>query len=204
MKNIDCSNFIVIIWWAFQWKSLISLKIASKLNYSWVISTDYIRNFLRVSAPTKEILSSTSQMSEKIFNKQRSQISDFLYKNISFYTDRQEKMILEWIHFSNDLILFLKNNWAKIFWVNNTIAWNKKVILKSITTPIIKLKKNNIEILEIYNKDIHEEDIVYIQVQKQYELMHKILLKELIQIWIKIIEYNNIKKWVDKILFDLR
>gem|GEM_PF-5160738 len=34
-------------------------------------------------------------MSEKIFNKQRSQISDFLYKNISFYTDRQEKMILE-------------------------------------------------------------------------------------------------------------
>ncbi len=204
MKNIDCSNFIVIIWWAFQWKGLISLKLASKLNYSWVISTDYIRNFLRVSAPTKEILSSTSQMNENIFNKQRSQISDFLYKNINFYTDRQEKIILEWIHFSNDLILFLKNNWAKIFWVNNTIAWNKKVILKSITTPIIKLKKNNIESLIIYNKDIQEEDITYVQAQKQYELMQKILLNELMQIWIKIIEYDKIKKWVDKILLDLK
>jgi hypothetical protein len=44
------------------------------------------------------------------------------------------------------------------------------------------LKKNNIERLEIYNKDIHEEDIIYIQTQKQYELIHKILLKELKQI----------------------
>lgn len=204
MKNIDCSNFIVIIWWAFQWKSLISLKLASKLNYSWVISTDYIRNFLRISAPTKEILFSTSKMNETIFNKQRLQISDFLYKNIRFYTDRKEKIILEWIHFSNDLILFLKSNWAKIFWVNNTVAWNKKVILKSMTTPIIKLKNNNIEKLEIYNKDIHEEDIAYIQAQEQYELMHKILLKELRKIWIKIIEYDKIKKWVDKILLDLK
>jgi hypothetical protein len=29
-------------------------------------------------------------------------------------------------------------------------------------------------------------------------------LKELKQIWVKIIEYDNIEMWVDKILFDLK
>ena len=204
MEKIDCSNFIVIIWWAFQWKSLISLKIASKLNYSWVISTDYIRNFLRISSPTKEILSSTSKMDETIFNKQRIQISKFLYKNILFYTDRQEKLILEGIHFSNDFLLFLKKNWAKCFVVNNTLKWSDKVILKSITTPIIKTRNNNIEKLEKYNKNIKENDIIYIQEKKQYESFHNIILEEWKQLWIKVIDFSNIKKWVDKILFELK
>lgn len=204
MKDVDCSNFVVIIWWAFQWKSLISLKLASKLSYSWVISTDYIRNFIRIYDSNKEIMSSTSKMDLDIFNNQRNQISNFLYKDIINYTDRQEKIILEWIHFSKNFLLFLKQNWARCFWVNNTLSRDKKVILKSITTPITKINNNNVERLEKYNTNINKKDIIYIQKQKEYELFHNIIMQELKQIWIKIVNYDNIKVWVNKILLELK
>lgn len=201
MENkIDLSNVIVIIWWAFQWKSLISLKLASKLKYSWVISTDYIRNFLRVENKNPIINISTSRMDQEIFEKQREIISSFLLNYIKFYIDRKEKIILEWMHFSKDFLLFLKNNWAKCFWLNNELDWYEKVKLKTITTPTIKIIHNNKEEILEYSEKINIEDILYIQQKEYYEKFHNILLNDLKDIDIKIINYFNIDEWIEKIL----
>lgn len=146
MENkIDLSNIIIIILWAFQWKSLISLNLASKLKYSWVISTDYIRNFLRINNKNSYINVSTSKMDQEIFEKQIEIISSFLLNYIKFYSNRKEKIILGWIHFSKEFLLFSKNNWAKCFWLNNKISWLNKVKLKTITTPTVKILQNNEE-----------------------------------------------------------
>lgn len=201
MENkIDLSNVIVIIWWAFQWKSLISLKLASKLKYSWVISTDYIRNFLRVENKNPIINISTSRMDQEIFEKQREIISSFLLNYIKFYIDRKEKIILEWMHFSKDFLLFLKNNWAKCFWLNNELDWYEKVKLKTITTPTIKIIHNNKEEILEYSEEINIDDILYIQQKEYYEKFHNILLNDLKDIDIKIINYFNIYKWIKKIM----
>lgn len=201
MKNkIDLSNVIVIIWWAFQWKSLISLKLASKLKYSWVISTDYIRNFLRIENKNPIINISTSRMDQEIFEKQREIISSFLLNYIKFYIDRKEKIILEWMHFSKDFLLFLKNNWAKCFWLNNELDWYEKVKLKTITTPTIKIIHDNKEEILEYSEKINIEDILYIQQKEYYEKFHNILLNDLKDVDIKIINYFNIYKWIKKIM----
>lgn len=201
MENkIDLSNVIVIIWWAFQWKSLISLKLASKLKYSWVISTDYIRNFLRIENKNPVINISTSRMDQEIFEKQREIISSFLLNYIKFYIDRKEKIILEWMHFSKDFLLFLKNNWAKCFWLNNELDWYEKVKLKTITTPTIKIIHDNKEEILEYSEKINIEDILYIQQKEYYEKFHNILLNDLKDVDIKIINYFNIYKWIKKIM----
>lgn len=201
MENkIDLSNVIVIIWWAFQWKSLISLKLASKLKYSWVISTDYIRNFLRIENKNPIINISTSRMDQEIFEKQREIISSFLLNYIKFYIDRKEKIILEWMHFSKDFLLFLKNNWAKCFWLNNELDWYEKVKLKTITTPTIKIIHDNKEEILEYSEKINIEDILYIQQKEYYEKFHNILLNDLKDVDIKIINYFNIYKWIKKIM----
>lgn len=201
MENkIDLSNIIVIVWWAFNWKSLISLKLASELKYSWVISTDYIRNFLRLISNDSFMNVSTSDMTEEIFEKQREIISIFLFDYIKKFSDRKEKIILEWAHFSKEFLFFLKENWAKCFWVNNKIPWVEKVKLKQITTPTLKIKQNNIEKIVEYTDNIDIKDIYYIQRQEYYENFHNILLSDILKLEISVINYCDIDLCIKDIL----
>jgi len=202
-KNNSCSNIIVLIWWAFQWKSLIALKLASKLDYSWVISTDFIRNTLRIIDPVPEILCSTSNMDTKVFLVQRNKISDFLYKLLPFYTERQEKIILEGIHFSKDFLIYLKNNWAKCFGLNNTLTWKEKVVKKLITTPITRLNKNSGQILDYCKNKEDYNKISYLEKEEKYIFFHKIILSELKELNIDIINYNDLSNAIDDILNSL-
>ena len=57
LKN---SSIIVIVGGSFQGKSLISLKCASSLNYSGVVTTDMVRNILKITNPHLEEIYSTS------------------------------------------------------------------------------------------------------------------------------------------------
>lgn len=200
---VDLSNFIIIIWWAFQWKSLISLKLASRLKYSWVISTDYIRNFLRLCNKSLFLNISTSEMDEKIFERQRKEISDLLYSYVKFYSDRKEKIILEWMHFSRDILQFFIEKWAKCFWLNNQISWLEKVKLKAITTPTIKIIEDGVEKIIEYSDFIDQKKIFYIQKQEYYKKFQNVLMNDLNEIGIQIINYNNIEEWFKKILNSL-
>lgn len=60
ITNYDYSSFVFITSGAFQWKSLLSIKIAEQYVFSAILSTDCFRNILRTWKPSREILCSTS------------------------------------------------------------------------------------------------------------------------------------------------
>lgn len=194
-------SFIFLIWWPFQWKSLISLELAHLLTFSWVISTDLVRNIFRVVANNDYIKCSTSKMSNEIFNMQRKEISNLLYEILKFYSEREEKVIIEWIHFSQEFLKYAIENWAKCFFLDNKLSWEQKVKLKKITTPITKIIdwKTKKEILKVHTEDLNINNILYFQQEEKYFNMHNMLLKEAIELDIKIISYKNMKEAIKQI-----
>lgn len=200
-NNLHYSSFIFLIWWAFQGKSLISIKIAEKYSFSGVISTDLFRNILRINNPTSAILCSTSKLNENIFNIQRKEVSDLLYKTLEFYADRKEKLVIEWVHFSKDFLKFALNSWAKCICLNNLLSWKDKVNFKKITTPITRAinKDTWLEYFTNHTDDLKIEDIFYTYKEKEYSLMHKVILSDAKKLDIDIISYNNIDEAIDKI-----
>jgi hypothetical protein len=54
-----------------------------------------VRNIFRVVANNDYIKCSTSKMSNEIFNMQRKEISNLLYEILKFYSEREEKVIIE-------------------------------------------------------------------------------------------------------------
>lgn len=195
MKNNSYySSFIFIIWWAFQGKSLISIKIADKYNLSGVLSTDLFRNILRINNPTSAIICSTSKLNENIFNLQREEVSELLYKTLELYADRKEKLVIEWMHFSRDFLKFALENWAKCICLNNFLSWKDKVNLKKITTPITRVinKDTWLEYLTNHTDDLNIDDISYTHKEKEYSLIHSIILSDARELRINIVSYNNI------------
>lgn len=193
-NNSKYSSFIFLIWWAFQGKSLISIKIADKYSFSWVISTDLFRNILRINNPTNSILCSTSKLNEDIFNEQRKEVSDLLYKTLEFYVDRKEKLVIEWVHFSRDFLKFALYNWAKCICLNNSLPWKDKVNLKKITTPITRVinKDTWLEYFANHTDNLNINDISYTYKEKEYNLIHNIILSDANTLGIRIISYNNL------------
>ncbi len=200
-NNLYYSSFIFLIWWAFQGKSLISIKIAEKYNFSGVISTDLFRNILRINNPTNAILCSTSKLNDDIFNIQRKEVSDLLYKTLDFYADRKEKLVIEWVHFSKDFLKFALKNWAKCICLNNSLPWRDKVNLKKITTPITRVINRDTleENFANHTEDLNIEDIFYTHKEKEYSLMHNIILSDVKELGINIISYSSIDEAIIKI-----
>lgn len=200
-NNLHYSSFIFLIWWAFQGKSLISIKIAEKYNFSGVISTDLFRNILRINNPTDAILCSTSKLNGDIFNTQRKEVSDLLYKTLDFYADRKEKLVIEGVHFSKDFLKFVLDNWGKCICLNNLLPWKDKVNLKKITTPITRVinKETWIEYFTNHTDDLNIEDISYTHKEKEYSLIHNIIISDAKELDINIVSYNNIDEAIIKI-----
>lgn len=200
-NNLYYSSFIFLIWWAFQGKSLISIKIAYKYNLSGVLSTDLFRNILRINNPTSAIICSTSKLDENIFNLQREEVSDLLYKTLEFYADRKEKLVIEWVHFSRDFLKFALDNWAKCICLNNLLPWKDKVNLKKITTPITRVINKDTwwDYFANHTDGLNIDDIYYTHKEKEYSLMHNIILSDVNELWINLISYKNIDNAVNKI-----
>lgn len=202
MKNNSYySSFTFLVWWAFQGKSLISIKIADKYNLSGVLSTDLFRNILRINNPTSAIICSTSKLNENIFNSQREEVSELLYKTLEFYADRKEKLVIEWVHFSRDFLKFALDNWAKCICLNNLLPWKGKVNFKKITTPITRVinKDTWLEYFANHTDDLNIDDIYYTHKEKEYSLMHNIILSDAKILGINIISYNSIDEAIIKI-----
>jgi len=127
-------NFVFIAGGSFQGKSLIALKLASKFNFSGVLTTDMLRNFLKIQYPEKTIFStSTYKMTRNDLELQKEAVSSILKKQIEIYQSRGEKMIFEGMHFSDDFIKSIsKSNYLKLF-INNIKCIEERFYLKQKT-----------------------------------------------------------------------
>lgn len=164
-------KFIFIAGGSFQGKSLIALHLANKYQYSGVVTTDIIRNFLRIHATNEDkkryFSTSTYRMSPEDLMIQKKLVSDEVRRLLPIYIKRGEKIIFEGMHFSDAFIkeYLSKKEYLNIF-IDNEIGFSRKVELKRITRDNLSVKKK----MDIFNYDStlysnYEDRIIEIHTQ---------------------------------------
>lgn len=163
--------FIFIAGGSFQGKSLIALHLANKYQFSGVVTTDMIRNILRVHANPKDkrryFSTSTYRMASKNLMMQKELVSNEVKRLIPIYLKRGERIIFEGMHFSDAFIknYLSKKEYLKIF-IDNEISLSQKVELKRITRDILNVKNETDHFN--YNSTIYsnyEDRIIQIHTQ---------------------------------------
>lgn len=142
---MEKQKFIFIAGGSFQGKSLIALHLANKYQFSGVVTTDMIRNILRIHAISKEkrryFSTSTYRMSPEDLMMQKDFVSNEVKRLLPIYVKRGEKIIFEGMHFSDELIknYLSKKDYLRIF-IDNELGLSQKVELKRITRNNLNVK----------------------------------------------------------------
>ena len=136
-------SFVFIAGGSFQGKSIIALKLASKFNFSGVLTTDMLRNFFKIQNPEKIIFStSTYKMAPEDLELQKEYVSSFLQKQMDIYQSRGEKMVFEGMHFSDNFIKSIsEKKYLKLF-INNIKSIEERVYLKQKTRNNFSIENN--------------------------------------------------------------
>jgi 2-phosphoglycerate kinase len=132
----DKKNLIVILTGgSFQGKSVISNRVASKLCISGVVTTDLIRNILKITNPLLQNIYGTTTylLSKEELEAQKRNVSAVTKNLIKIYEIRGEHMIFEGMHFSNNFLKWASKNQYCCICLNNTLGLNKRIVLKSKT-----------------------------------------------------------------------
>ena len=105
---MEKQKFIFIAGGSFQGKSLIALHLANKYQFSGVVTTDTIRNILRIHATPKDkrryFSTSTYRMPPEDLMMQKKLVSNEVKQLLPIYIKRGEKIIFEGMHFSDAFI----------------------------------------------------------------------------------------------------
>jgi len=134
------AKIVIITSGSFTGKSLISLKAASKLYFSGVVTTDTIRNLLKVTNSHKEYLStSTYLLSPQSLMKQQDEVSELIMKIIPIYEKRGEHIIFEGMHFNDKFLEWASGKEYCCICLNNLLPLSRKVILKSKTRSKLRI-----------------------------------------------------------------
>ncbi len=205
--SLDYSPFVIIGWWAFQWKSLVANEVATQCKIWGIVSTDLIRNILRAQLSSDSILLSTSHLTLENFDKQRQEVSDLLKRTLPFYSDRWERLVIEWIHFSRDFLIESVQWWAAVFSLNNQLPWNERVSLKEKITPIGRVvdAKTGIESLIPLKSNTRGEgkshtENAYLLRWKKYADIHAKLTWDMKEAWARVISFRDIEIAVRQIM----
>lgn len=135
---MEKQKIIFIAGGSFQGKSLIALHLANKYQFSGVVTTDMIRNILRIHAIPKDkrryFSTSTYRMTPEDLMVQKEFVSNEVKRLLPIYVKRGEKIIFEGMHFSDAFIknYLSKKEYLRIF-IDNELALSQKVELKRIT-----------------------------------------------------------------------
>lgn len=186
------TKIIVISGGSFQGKSTISFCLASRFKISCVISTDLIRNILKLSHPEKSFFSkSIYKLNEKLIEDKRTFVSDTLKNIINLYYNRREHIIIEGIHFSKEFINWcVSSNFCCIF-LDNTLSLEDRIILKSKTT------RSHLRLINDKDFSFIDEHNVkstkYIEYENQMTYIHKSMKKYFESNNCPIVAFSNIE-----------
>lgn len=166
------TKIIVISGGSFQGKSTISFCLATRFKVSCIVSTDLIRNILKLSHPEKPFFAKSIYMlPEKMIDDKRKYVSDTLKDIVNLYHNRREHVIIEGIHFSEAFIKWCVSNKFCCIFLNNTLSLDDRIILKSKTTRSHLRFINDNEFSSV-NK-LNVKSTKYIENKDQMEYIHK-------------------------------
>lgn len=187
---------ILIAGGSFQGKSLIALSLANKYNFSGVVTTDLIRNILKIQDPNNENLStSTYKLSHEQLEIQKKKVSSIVEKQIEIYKNRGERIIFEGMHFSYDFIKKLKDeNSLKIF-LNNNRPLRDRVTLKQKTRFQFSIE-NELEYSSLDSVDFTKTS--YFTNQDRIKEIHENLRSSCISNGFIEVNFNNIDEAIKK------
>lgn len=192
------NSLIVITGGSFQGKSLLSIRVATKLNYSAVICTDLIRNVLRVQNPAEKCFSTSSYIltkSEWMFQKEQTCL--VLTQLLEIYRERGEKIILEGVHFTKAFLELIMKRGGIVFCIDNKLPFITRIEKKTVTrTKLNGFDSKNANWIKESSYVLHEQRIEEIHIETLMmcrELnAHIISFRNLSQAYKKILSIINV------------
>lgn len=190
---------------SFQGKSLVALRVASCLSYSAVISTDTVRNLLKVVRPTASYLAtSTYLMDPEQLNIQISEVSNSLWKMQEIYDSRGERIIIEGMHLSASFMRQASQAGFNCFCLDNMLPFEQRVILKSITRSRLRMAATGM--MDVGSDESPKFDVQatsYVEHRERIEAIHADILRKATANNFVVISYRSIDEAVNTILDSL-
>jgi 2-phosphoglycerate kinase len=192
-------KIIVIAGGSFQGKSLIALEMAHRFNFSGVLTTDTIRNILKITHPEKFYLStSTYLLSEVVLTQQCFDVSNIIFDIIPIYESRGENMVIEGMHFNKEIIdYFASRAYCNIF-IDNLMPFNERVLNKQIT-------RSNLRMRDPKYKNVSQllgpEDVkltLYMSYQERIDQIHNELRQLCIMAGFHVVTFDDIASGKNK------
>lgn len=128
------SDLVLITGGSFQGKSLVSMQVASNLHYSTVICTDLFRNILNVQkAGILSLSTSPYKLDKADWLVQKIMICDLLKEVLPIYFSRGEKIVVEGVHFTEEFLIWTRDQGGIIFCIDNQLPFSERIKKKLIT-----------------------------------------------------------------------
>lgn len=182
---------------SFQGKSLVATYIAYKFNISAIISTDLIRNVLRVQNPGAPYLStSTYLMSSENLRRQMEEVSSVIEEVLRIYESRGESVIIEGMHLSRRFMKKL-GRMENVFGVclDNRLSLLERLRLKSLTRKRIEYRDPETGEMK-YGSPMEESAIRarYMPHAKRIGDIHESIIKSCRESGFRILEFSDISE----------
>ena len=194
----DDAKIIILAGGSFQGKSIIALEIANRFRFSGVITTDAVRNVLKVLEPDKNYLStSTYLLPESLLLKQMEVVSNIVKEMISIYQDRGEHVIIEGMHFSENFLKWASlQNFYRIV-VNNRLSLRKRIVYKNITRSRFSLY--DLQSSKRVFGNVGESNVdqsLYMRYQTKITQIHHSILTLCVKYGFEVVEFDNIENGI--------
>lgn len=192
---MDSAKIIILAGGSFQGKSLISLSLANTLKFSGVITTDMIRNVLKILDSQQDYWGiSTYMLTKDTLAQQMEIVSDMTRKIISIYQERGEHMIIEGMHFSRNFMQWAKHQGFYCLCINNEKDLRERIELKKVTRS--RLRGNLNDSFESFSF----ENSNYSKYQDRIREIHSNILEDARLEGFEIVNFNELKLGIERSL----
>ncbi len=196
---IKGSEFYIIVigGGSFQGKSLVATYIAYKFNISTIISTDLIRNVLKVQNPGAPYLStSTYLMSPENLRRQMEAVSLIIEKVLKIYESRGESLVIEGMHLSKRFMKKL-GGMKNVFGIclDNQLPFLDRIALKSLTRKRVEYR-DPVTGKITYGSPLDEYviEMRYMPHAKRIREIHENILRSCEESGFKVLKFLDISK----------
>lgn len=195
------SKIIIITGGSFQGKSLIALALANTLEYSGVLSSDAVRNVLKVISPEKKYLgTSTYLLPVEALTRQLNDVSDVMKKVIGIYESRGENIIIEGMHFSSNFFVWAKDKGFALMTLDNELPFDERIVLKGKTRSKLRMisePSQECEFIKVNQENA--KSTAYYQYKDRIEQIHQNILKQSREQGSHIVRFREIREAIDLI-----
>jgi len=162
-----CNKVVVVGGGSFQGKSLLALHIAHAFSIPKLLSTDCIRNTLKVLNPDDPRYStSTYLMPPRMLASQFVEVSRVLMGLLRICEERGEDVLVEGIHFSPGFLTTVRR-WDNVFalCLDNRADFRQRVVYKGLT-------RRRFAILD-GSSSVHHETVTTANVARSRYVLHQ-------------------------------